>query len=193
MIDKQTLRTSFLAQRKELSNLEYQRRCLELQGFFRYWQGTRFVETIHCFLPIVKNKEPDTWPVIDMLMQREKQVVISKSDLITNVLTHYYYESPAQLQENKWGIPEPVDGREAKVQDLDMVLIPLLAFDLSGHRIGYGKGYYDRFLADCRPDVIKVGVSILPPAQTTFDVDPHDIAMDYCITHERVYDFKKDS
>ena len=71
-------------------------------------------------------------------------------------------------------------------EDIDVVLIPLIVFDENGHRIGYGKGYYDRFLESCRPDTLKVGLSILPPIKEIPEVEAHDIPMDYCIGIDQV-------
>lgn len=70
-----------------------------------------------------------------------------------------------------------------------MVLIPLLAFDKKGYRVGYGKGFYDRFLADCRPDVVKVGLSVFEPIDEIADLNEFDIKMDFCITPNRVWQF----
>ena len=91
----------------------------------------------------------------------------------------------------KWGIPEPIEGESAATEDIDVVLIPLIVFDENGHRIGYGKGYYDRFLESCRPDTLKVGLSILPPIKEIPEVEAHDIPMDYCILFKAVMKFKE--
>lgn len=191
MVEKHRLRKACLAERKALGDDEYRRRCNLLHQHFIRWDSNLRASVYHVFLPIVKKREPDTWPLINYLMDHDKKVVVSKSDLNSNLLTHYYLEERSQLQENKWGIPEPTEGIIASTNQIDVVLIPLLTFDGNGHRIGYGKGYYDRFLKDCRSDVLKLGISILSPAQTAFEVEPHDIPMNACITHEQIYRFGK--
>ena len=70
-----------------------------------------------------------------------------------------------------------------------MVLVPLLCFDESGHRVGYGKGFYDRFLTKCRPDTQKVGLSYFPPVKEITDADSFDIRLDLCLTPEKVWRF----
>jgi 5-formyltetrahydrofolate cyclo-ligase len=91
--------------------------------------------------------------------------------------------------ENHWKILEPVSNLQFPVSQIDLVLIPLLCFDKKGYRVGYGKGYYDRFLADCRPDVLKIGLSIFEPIEQIKDVDAYDIRLDFCITPNKIWQF----
>ena len=76
-------------------------------------------------------------------------------------LQHYILEEDTLLQCNAYGIPEPVTGKLLNPQKIDVVFVPLLAFDTTGQRVGYGKGYYDRFLKSCKPTVVSVGLSFL--------------------------------
>ena len=89
-----------------------------------------------------------------------------------------------------WGIPEPVGGVVLNPSDFDIVLIPLLAFDLAGNRVGYGKGFYDRFLLNCRPDCLKIGISLFDPVTLIQDVEGHDIRLDIAISPAQLYDFR---
>ena len=89
-----------------------------------------------------------------------------------------------------WGIPEPVGGTVLKPTDLDIVLIPLLAFDKNGHRVGYGKGFYDRYLLNCRPDCLKIGISLFDPVDLIEEVESHDIPLDIAICPAKLYDFR---
>jgi 5-formyltetrahydrofolate cyclo-ligase len=94
------------------------------------------------------------------------------------------------FEQNEWGIDEPADGFDVEPSAIDMVIVPLLSFDTSGYRVGYGKGYYDRFLKHCRPNCIKVGFSYFDPVPKIEDIGEHDVRLDYCITHERIYEFE---
>ncbi len=87
------------------------------------------------------------------------------------------------------GFSQPVDGIEVSPEDIDLVIVPLLAFNEKGYRVGYGKGYYDKFLKECRNDVIKVGFSYFEPVDTIGDINVNDVPLDYCITHEKIYIF----
>jgi len=93
------------------------------------------------------------------------------------------------FEKNQYGIDEPVNGMEVSPDDIDMIIVPLLGFDTHGYRVGYGKGFYDRFLCRCRKDCIKVGFSYFEPVDVIEDVNQFDIKLDYCITHEKFYIF----
>lgn len=89
-----------------------------------------------------------------------------------------------------WGIPEPVDGTLVKPTDFDIILLPLLAFDLKGNRVGYGKGFYDRYLLNCKPDCLKIGISLFNPVDLIEEVESHDIPLDIAICPAKLYDFR---
>lgn len=90
---------------------------------------------------------------------------------------------------NSYGIDEPIDGTCMLPEEIDWVLLPLLAFDRRGYRVGYGKGYYDGFLKECRDDVVKIGFSYFDPVDRIADVNRYDKKMDYCITPDDIYRF----
>lgn len=91
---------------------------------------------------------------------------------------------------SEWGIPEPVGGMIMDPFSFDVILVPLVAFDKNGHRVGYGKGFYDRYLALCRPDCLKIGISLFEPVELIEDVESHDIPLDLAICPSQVYDFR---
>ncbi|MDC7997049.1 5-formyltetrahydrofolate cyclo-ligase [Gilvibacter sediminis] len=142
----------------------------------------------HLFLPIARQLEVNTEYLLHILQGKDKSVVVSKSNFEDSSLTHYLLEDHTVIKPNAWGIPEPLDGIEIPAQRLQVVFIPLLAYDLKGNRLGYGKGFYDRFLADCDPKVIKIGLSFFPPEQDIPN-DPTDVPLNYCISPEKVYKF----
>ena len=101
------------------------------------------------------------------------------------------YTSSTNLETNKWGINEPVDSEIVDPASIDLVIVPLLCFDKRGHRVGYGKGYYDQFLKKCRPDCIKAGVSLFPPVDQIDDVHDGDIPLDVCFSADETYRFEE--
>ncbi len=72
---------------------------------------------------------------------------------------------------------------------IDVVFIPLLSFDYKGNRVGYGKGYYDRFLLNCKEECLKIGLSFFEEEQCVFDVEDTDISLDFCVTPKQVYQY----
>jgi len=88
-----------------------------------------------------------------------------------------------------FNVEEPVDGTEIDPQEIDLVFVPMLICDTSGYRVGFGKGFYDRFLPLCREDVIKVGFSYFEPVDQISDTHQFDIPLDFCITPEKVHEF----
>lgn len=145
----------------------------------------------HIFLSISKMKEVETEPIIDILMGKDKRIAVPKTNPLSNTMAHYELNDRTSFLVNSWGITEPVEGIELKAEDIDVIFVPLLAYDIHGHRVGYGKGYYDRFIFACRPDVITVGLSFFEPESTIIDNESTDMPLDFVITPRQIYDFKR--
>ncbi|MGN0003871.1 MAG: 5-formyltetrahydrofolate cyclo-ligase [Sphingobacterium composti] len=148
---------------------------------------------VHVYLPLAKFNEPDTSNLINWLSQYypNLKLVISKSNFDTGELLHYELKAETKLVENNYGILEPMNGVLVDEKLLDVVLVPLLVVDCFGNRIGYGKGFYDRFLLKCRKDVKSYGVSFFEPVELISDVGEWDVRLTNLITPERLYSFNK--
>lgn len=146
---------------------------------------------IHVYLSMQKFNEPDTAEFITWLRNYypEMNLVISKSDFITGEMHNYVLNNSTVLAENNWGILEPMNGKLVEEEKIDFVLVPLLVVDVDGNRVGYGKGFYDRFLAKCRADVKCCGISYFEPVEEITDVGEWDVKLDGCITPNKVYTF----
>lgn len=147
------------------------------------------VKVLHIFLPIQEKNEPDTFLLIEWLRAHHPdiKIIVPKSDFSTFLMTHHVLGDHKELQKNAFNILEPQQGEEHK-GDIDMVILPLLAFDSRGYRAGYGKGFYDRFLQDM--DTLKVGLSLFDVSENIEDVNEHDLKLDLCITPGKLYDFR---
>lgn len=141
------------------------------------------------FLSIKRHKEVETEFLLNILFGKDKDVVVSRSEFETLKMYHYLLTDQTKIVINDWGIPEPEGGIEVPAEKIDVVFVPLLAFDLQGNRVGYGKGFYDQFLASCRPETIKVGMSFFEAEERIADTHSGDIRLDYCVTPERIYNF----
>ena len=186
--NKKDLRTKYKALRQNLTTAQVEEMSLAIANkliTFPIWDKTYF----HVFLPIVEHNEVDTELILHLLSGKDKEIVISKADFKTRRMTHYLLTDNTKIKKNEFNIPEPLDGLEVPSSKIEVVFVPLLAFDQKGHRVGYGKGFYDKFLSECKPETIKIGLSFFEAEPIIEDVFEGDIALDYCLTSEKVYEF----
>ncbi len=190
---KVALRKEFLQKRKEADDRSLiERNALIKQNLEKYLQSNTF-GVLHTFLPQLNAREVDTFGIIDMLRKSFPAMRIVAPYIIpgTREMEHFLLTPHTHLVTNQWRIPEPdpLTSEKISLEEIDIVLVPLLAFDGQGYRVGYGGGYYDRFLPQTRPDCIKAGLSLFEEVDEIEDIDQYDIPLDACITPERVYDF----
>jgi len=144
----------------------------------------------HIFLTIEEQKEINTDYILNILSGKDKNIVISKSNFQDYTMTHYLLTDNTRIKKNNYNIPEPIDGIEIQSSQLEVVFIPLLAFDKTGNRVGYGKGFYDRFLANCKPETIKIGLSFFEAEDKSIEASENDVRLDYCVTPHQIYRLK---
>ncbi|MEO0571102.1 MAG: 5-formyltetrahydrofolate cyclo-ligase [Bacteroidota bacterium] len=184
---KKQIRLNFREKRNLLSfdsienqSLEIANRVLDLP----IWDASFY----HIFLSITKNREVSTEPILSIIQGKDKNVVVPKT-FPNGFLKNFLLTDSVVIKENSLGIPEPVGGIEIPEDQLDVVFVPMLAFDNKGHRVGYGGGYYDVLLKKCRPKTLKVGLSFFEAVDQIEDINENDIPMDYCVTPEKIYEF----
>ncbi|MTI29279.1 5-formyltetrahydrofolate cyclo-ligase, partial [Xanthovirga aplysinae] len=170
---------------------DFEQRCKSIRNLFFDSFNFHKITCVHCFLPILKNREINTWLIIEGLrtLHPPVDIAVSVSNFQSMEMENYLLTENTQLIDNKWGIPEPVNAELLPSEKIDLVLLPLLAFDEQGHRVGYGKGFYDRFLSKCRPDLVTIGLSLEPPIPFIEGTHEYDYKMDYAITPEKVWSF----
>ncbi|TYB78899.1 5-formyltetrahydrofolate cyclo-ligase [Bizionia myxarmorum] len=143
----------------------------------------------HIFLSITEHKEINTDYILSILSGKDKHIIVSKSDFETRNMIHFLLTDATVIKKNTYNIPEPVDGIPIDNSLIEVVFIPLLAFDEKGHRVGYGKGFYDTFLSKCKPETIKIGLSFFEAEKEIKDIFENDVALDYCVTPNKIYAF----
>lgn len=189
---KAKVRSFYKTQRKELSSPQIEELSLQIANqclLLPIWEK----EFYHLFLPIEKQNEINTEFLLHILQGKDKNVVLAKSNFSDMTLQHILLTDTTEIKSNAFGIPEPKNGMEIQPQQLDVVFVPLLASDKKGNRVGYGKGFYDRFLSNCKDDVQKVGLSFFEPIDEISDVNATDVKLDYLVTPEKTFQFKQDS
>jgi 5-formyltetrahydrofolate cyclo-ligase len=184
--EKDKVRSFYLKLRKQMSSEEVEQHSKSILQHLIGWKPILESETVHCFMSIKENREVDTEPIIQWLMKLNKRVVIPKSIKESRTLIHYEFHSQDQLEVNEWGIPEPTGGEQVDVEELDLVLVPMVAADIKKNRLGYGLGFYDRFLSQIT--ALKVGLlfeSCL--SKQPIPVNSFDVTLDYLITENGIY------
>ncbi len=190
---KKNIRKEKKAWRKTLSPEE---KAARGQKIFEKWRGRFSLKPIcylHLYQPITALHEVDTLPIQRYVDHRHTHVrmVVPVVNPLKNQLDHVELTHEIELVENDWGIPEPrMPFNKVFPMVLDMVLVPMLAFDMAGNRLGYGKGFYDRFLSLVRPKCLIVGLCYEEgKVETGLPIEKTDIPMDFVVTEQRVYQF----
>jgi 5-formyltetrahydrofolate cyclo-ligase len=188
---KEALRKIFLQKRLTLSEAEYLQLSRQMTENFFALVDLSFLKVIHTFLPIRKNNEPDTWMIVDRIRREfpHIRIAVPKINNQTSMLDNFYFEGLHQLENNTWGIPEPKQGIPVGTEKIDAALVPLLAFDRVGHRVGYGRGFYDKFLSTCRPDCKRIGLSFFEGVESIDNVHKQDLRLDMVVTPAEVLHF----
>lgn len=186
---KKELRIKYKELRQKLSVEEIDEKSLVIANQLLkldIWESTYF----HVFLPIEEQKEVNSEYILTILQAKDKEIVISKSDFETIAMHHFLLTDNTKIKKNEYNIPEPINGLPVPTKMIDVVFVPLLAYDKKGNRVGYGKGFYDKFLSDCKPNVIKIGLSFFEPEEIIEDVYENDIKLDFCVNPEEIVRFK---
>ena len=191
-MNKDKCRKQLLKKRKSQPLAYYQQQSdalvLALQQFVASFMPT----AVHSFLPILKQREPNIWPFLQRLWEEEIPLYTSK--IKGNNLQHVRLYAQTPLRVGAWSVPTPEQTEAISITALHqidrlLVLVPLLAYDQKGYRIGYGKGYYDKFLRTI-PKGYSLGLSFDPPIDT-IEPETHDISLKACLTPSKTYTFNK--
>lgn len=185
-MDKTALRKHYIARRAELSEEEIESKSLAIANQalkMPIWDRTYY----HIFLSISEKKEINTEYLLHVLQGKDKNICVPVMKK-NNELKHILLQDSTRIKIGAFGVPEPVDGIAIPVKNIQVVFVPLLAYDKNGNRTGYGKGFYDNFLSQTNADTLFVGLSFFEP-EDNIPTEAHDVPLDYCITPTKVYTF----
>lgn len=180
-MDKQKLRKKYKKLRAILTEDERDALSLEIANQalkLDIWD----YEYYHIFLPIARLHEVNTEYLLHILSGKDKNIILSKSNFETQGMKNFLLTDSTKIVKNEYGIPEPEGGIEIDSSRIEVVFVPLLAYDTRGNRVGYGKGFYDRFLATCKPNVITVGVSFFQSEREDIPTNSTDMSLKYLIS-----------
>ena len=163
MNNKKFLRKAFKEKRSKinLSQYQYLCKCIFNQLIkIKIWDKDFF----HIYLSNDSKKEVSTNDIVSLLMKKNKKVVVPK-------------------------ICEPIIDVEFDKSLIEIIIVPLLVFDRKGHRVGYGGGYYDRFMSNAPKNVVKIGLSLFEPVDEISDINQNDIELNFVVTPSKTYSF----
>lgn len=189
-MNKEALRKIYKNKRQELDG--HQRLKLDDLLLIRFQEfDFSHIRVVLSYWPMANQSEPNTHLFTGYLrhMVPGLQMAYPVTDMEQINITAYRINEDTVYTTNRWGITEPPAVDPLEPQQVDLVLVPMLICDQKGYRVGYGKGFYDRFLAQCRTDVVKMGFSYFDPVPRITDTHEFDVPLNYCITPKDIYEF----
>lgn len=181
---KQKLRENFLDTRTALSETDYLQKSEEIVS--RLVEQPEFVaaSTVHCYVSMEKRREVNTRALIKKILDQKKRLAVPVTDFETMRLESCLLKRFKDLEKNKWGVLEPKEGSRLSPQEFDLVVVPMVGGDEERNRIGYGKGFYDRFLSEVTCTTI--GLSFETCIAESVPAEDFDVPLHKVITEERV-------
>ena len=188
---KSALRETYKQKRAALPELERLRLNDLLLIQFQQVEIPYDVNVLLTYWPLDIHAEVNTFLMTECLQFRMPglQIAYPVANFDDSTMKIILTDDDTDFKKNKYGIAEPVNGIELAPGEIDMVFVPLLVFDANGHRVGYGKGFYDRFLPQCRADNIKVGFSYFEPVTAIDGISQFDVPLTTGITPGDIYEF----
>ena len=189
---KAELRKIYLEKQKSLSALESKQNSRQIVERFFANFGLSETNFLHCFLPIERTNEIDTKPTFQKIWREFPRIetLVPRVNFQTDEIENLKLTSETKLVKNTWEVSEPAHDETVETEKIDLILVPLLCFDTRGFRVGYGRGFYDRFLKNCRTDCLKIGLSYFAPVEKILDAQDFDVSLNVCVTPEKVWWFQ---
>ena len=182
-------RKIYLKKRQELSSSKFEEEASRLVKKTIELIEKYKPDCIHCFLPIHSKGEINTTPIIQYCWKNNINVLVPVSNFEDGTIKNAEFRPNTKTKQTKYNITEPIDPVWKKHDNIDIVITPLLAFDPQGYRVGYGKGFYDRFFASLHKDVKRVGISLFKPYKDIENINEYDVPLTHCVTPDKTYSF----
>jgi len=146
-------------------------------------------KTIMCYFS--RGSEVPTKNLVLELLNSERRVVLPRTNIEDKSMTPYYISSLNDLEPASFGVMEPkLECKICDMKDINVVIVPAVSFDLSGNRLGYGLGFYDRFLPSIKCETIGLAYDETI-SSTLLPRESHDVPVNYVATERRILTFKK--
>jgi len=181
---KEELRQQLLDQRGSIPEPEFYGASADIIEQLKEQKEYRNAKTIHCYVSMNDRREVETRVLIGEMIERGKDVIVPVTQFESRTLTHIRLKSFSDLIKNKWGVLEPRKGEEVTTENIDLVIVPMVGGDEQCNRIGYGEGFYDRFLKDVHCP--KIGLSFDTTIVKQLPTENFDISLDKIISEKRI-------
>lgn len=187
---KKSLRGDYLQKRMQLSEEEWNDLSIKMVENFKTIQLPP-IEYLLSYYPLLDRKEFDISLCDQLIQNKHSSVKIGWPRIESDMqnMESFQVSGDGLYAKNKFNILEPINGEWIPPELIDLAFVPLVAFDRQGFRIGYGKGFYDRYLPRCRPSILKIGFSYFEPVELIRDVNEFDVPLSLCITPSGIYEF----
>jgi len=148
-------------------------------------QLPEFMHAKTIMLYVSKQDEADTHHLFLHLLKEGKKVALPRTSIAERAITPYFVKSEGELEPSSFGVMEPrLECKICPTLEIGAIIIPGVAFDIKCNRLGYGFGFYDRFLKGAKG--IKIGICTDSQILPSLPVEAHDVPMDYVVSEKRV-------
>lgn len=187
-MDKKELRKQVRLELQNISDIQYRNWSSNIMERLLLEETIQKSKTIA--ITISRKTEVDTTPIIEALWKKGKRVVVPKCYPQDHTMEFYVINDFAQLETVYMDLKEPIPTKSTKVSssEIDVMIVPGVVFDLEGYRIGYGGGYYDRYLEYYLGEKISIAFELQLVDNVT--KEPYDIPVNVIITENRRIDCK---
>ncbi|HHV18194.1 MAG TPA: 5-formyltetrahydrofolate cyclo-ligase [Thermoanaerobacterales bacterium] len=186
MGNKDRLRKKVIDERLQLPSEEVKRKSDRIMSNFFSMEDYKEAKVIMFYVDM--RNEVMTKATINKAFNEEKRVVVPRVKKGYGLLA-IEIQSLEELSLGTFGVMEPPEKEEILLEDIDVVVVPGVAFDRNGYRLGYGAGYYDNFLPKLRSDAKKIAVAFEMQLKDLIPIEPHDVKMDMIITEKSLHTF----
>lgn len=189
-MNKQELRKKYLQQRTEISSKQ---KLLFDDMLLLQFQQLNFsgINSLLTYWPIAQYNEPNTHLFSSYLRHHipQLQIAYPVCNFENDTMQAVEINEETVYITNKYGIAEPKFGSAINPQQFDLIFVPLLTCDVNGNRVGFGKGFYDKYIAQCNSNVVTMAFNYFEPVAQIDDINDNDIPLCYCITPYKIYEF----
>ncbi|MFW2489532.1 5-formyltetrahydrofolate cyclo-ligase [Clostridium chromiireducens] len=185
--DKKTLRKEILTKRKDIDNVEKEK--MDKKILNKFYESKFYKDSTNIFVYISYDSEIDTRLIINKALKDNKKIYVPRTEFETRIMDAVEIKSFDNLIKSNYGILEPSKNEPCiNPNELDLIVVPGVAFDRNGGRMGYGAGFYDRYFKKITKDnierIIKLALAYNFQVLDKVPMNEQDVPVDFIITEK---------